>query len=247
MRALLRPLRITIQRTWQWSKWMYTFHGGSNHVTVQKKEADMRCHRPERKGIAEMTEAKPYVNFDPVAQDYDISRGIPPEAQLKISARMRDAAAWQPGDTFLDAGTGTGRFSVPLARLGVPVVGIEISANMLAKMRANLEAACRKEKAELPLRAVRGDLRRLPVLSGAFQAVVVVHILHLIADWKAVLAEIQRVLKPGGVLLMGRQGGQGSPSQGRSLRPAHSTSAWQKNADCWLRRLGRTGKKSASI
>jgi ubiquinone/menaquinone biosynthesis C-methylase UbiE len=156
---------------------------------------------------------QPYVDFDPVAQDYDISRGIPPDAQRRMSERMRDAANWQSGDIFLDAGAGTGRFAVPLARLGVPVVGLEISANMLAQMRANRETACREEKADLPLRAARGDLRRMPVASRAFKAVVIVHILHLIADWKAVLAEVERILTPGGVLLMAKSGGQDSPAR----------------------------------
>jgi ubiquinone/menaquinone biosynthesis C-methylase UbiE len=160
---------------------------------------------------AEAATTKSYVSFDPVAQDYDISRGIPPEAQLRISARMRDVANWQPGEIFLDAGVGTGRFAVPLARLGVPVVGVDISGNMLAQMRVNLEAACREAKTELPLRAARGDLRRMPVASGAFKAAVIVHILHLIADWKAVLDEARRVLKPGGILLLAKQGGEGSP------------------------------------
>ncbi len=156
---------------------------------------------------------KPYVSFDSVAQDYDVSRGIPAEAQLKVSARMRDAANWQPGEVFLDAGAGTGRFAVPLARLGVPVVGLDISASMLARLQANREAAQLEAKTVLPLLAARADLRRIPVASSAFKAVVIVHILHLIADWKVVLDEVKRVLKPGGVLLMGRQTGEGSPTR----------------------------------
>jgi len=102
---------------------------------------------------------------------------------------------------------------VPLACLGVPVVALDISANMLARMRINREGACRELKTELPLGAARGDLRRMPVASSAFKAVVVVHILHLIADWRVVLGEVPRVLKPGGVLLMAKQGGEGSPTR----------------------------------
>ncbi len=157
--------------------------------------------------------ALPYLSFDAVARDYDISRGLPQEAQIRIGVRMRDVANWRHGEVFLDAGVGTGRFGVPLARLGVPVVGVDISANMLARMQVNREKASREEQRELPLRAARGDLRRMPVVSHAFQAALIVHILHLIADWKGVLGEIRRVLKPGGVLLMAGQGGQGSPAR----------------------------------
>jgi ubiquinone/menaquinone biosynthesis C-methylase UbiE len=152
-----------------------------------------------------------YVNFDTYARVYDATRGLPPEIQLSIAARMRDAARWQSGDIFLDAGIGTGRFAVPLGQLGVPVIGLDISANMLAQMLANLELAQSETEAELPVRAIRADLRRFPVAGGAFKAVVIVHILHLIADWKLVLAEAQRSLTPDGVLLLGKQGGNSSP------------------------------------
>jgi len=160
---------------------------------------------------AEAANRNPYVSFDPFAGDYDRSRGLPLQAQDSIAARMRAAANWQSGEIFLDAGVGTGRFAVPLGRLGVPVVGLDISPNMLTHLRANLEAARLEAETELPVRAAQGDLRHMPVASGAFKAVVIVHILHLIADWKLVLDEVKRVLKPGGTLLLGKQGGDGSP------------------------------------
>jgi len=42
----------------------------------------------------EAATAKSYVSFDTIARDYDVSRGLPPEARFKIAARMRDVANW---------------------------------------------------------------------------------------------------------------------------------------------------------
>src|SRR3972149_3327510 len=41
----------------------------------------------------------------------------------------------------------------------------------------------------------------LPFASGAFRAALTVHVLHLVSSWQAALAEIRRVLAPGGVFI----------------------------------------------
>lgn len=151
-----------------------------------------------------------YVSFDPVAQDYDASRSAPPEIQKRMAEVVLAAAALKPGQILLDAGVGTGRFALPLAELGAPVVGIDISANMLAQLsRKASDSEHGRER--LLLRVGRGDLRHMPVRTGAVGAVLIVHILHLIADWKAVLADVRRVLAPGGVLLIAGSGGMHTP------------------------------------
>jgi SAM-dependent methyltransferase len=80
----------------------------------------------------------------------------------------------------LELGTGTGRISVPLARGGVAVVGIDRSAPML----------------------VRGDIRSLPFRSGRFHMVLAAYgVLQSILrerDLTATLDSVSRVLAPGG-------------------------------------------------
>jgi ubiquinone/menaquinone biosynthesis C-methylase UbiE len=153
-----------------------------------------------------------FLSFDSVAHEYDWSRYLPPEMQAQAARLLRESAGLAPGAVLLDAGVGTGRFALPLAQIGVPVVGADISDGMLAQLQAK-RAALEAQGSPLPLRVVRADLRRLPFASGVFDAALVVHILHLIADWQAVLGEIERVLAPGGMLLLAQESGRGVPTR----------------------------------
>ncbi|HEY0605907.1 MAG TPA: class I SAM-dependent methyltransferase [Herpetosiphonaceae bacterium] len=51
---------------------------------------------------------------------------------------------------------------------------------------------------------VQGDAARLPFADGTFDAIVAVHIFHLISGWQQAMDEVARVLRPGGLLLHGR-------------------------------------------
>lgn len=75
----------------------------------------------------------------------------------------RDVAFWRDfslriGGRVLELGCGTGRICVPLARAGVPIVGIDRSAEMLAFARRRL----RRSRLKGNLSLVRGDIRHLP-------------------------------------------------------------------------------------
>src|SRR5687768_15344762 len=74
-------------------------------------------------------------------------------------AFWRRIAAAQEG-AVLELGCGTGRITVPVARTGATIVGIDLSAEMLARGRQRLRRA-RLTNAAL----VRGDIRRLPFRS----------------------------------------------------------------------------------
>ncbi|HZT41135.1 MAG TPA: methyltransferase domain-containing protein [Chthonomonadaceae bacterium] len=152
-----------------------------------------------------MTTEQGYLSFDPVASDYDWTRYMPLEIQEQAARLLQEVAGVAEDRALLDAGTGTGRFSLPLAQLGVPVIGLDISGNMLSQLRQKVRGEATGKA--LPLRVARADLRHLPVKAGAIEAVLIVHILHLIADWKRVLAEVRRVLAPGGTLLLAQEAG----------------------------------------
>ena len=69
---------------------------------------------------------------------------------------LLDAARPRQQALILDVGCGTGRHALPLLERGFRVVGVDLSAVLLAAANKSLQAAGR----ELPL--VRADLRRLP-------------------------------------------------------------------------------------
>lgn len=136
--------------------------------------------------------------FDRAAGYYDDTRGLPAAVSEQIADRMEAAAG--PRARFLELGVGTGRIALPLQRRGRTVFGIDLSLPMLERYRAKAAA----EGLPRPL-LVRGDAARLPVRDASVEAVVEVHVLHLIPAWRQVLAEARRVLAPGGVLLLGKR------------------------------------------
>lgn len=102
----------------------------------------------------------------------------------------------------LELGCGTGRISLPLAKAGVDLVGIDRSAEMLARLRARATRASDGAQAHGRLWPVRGDIRSLPFGSGAFSMVLapygILQSLLRDRDLAATLDAVARVLGPGG-------------------------------------------------
>lgn len=99
--------------------------------------------------------------------------------------------------SLLDIGTGTGHVLRTLApRIGYGL-GIDLSFDMLAVARANLEAAgvgnCQVR---------HGDMYQLPVADGAFACAVLHQVLHFAETPAAAIREATRTLAPGGRLLV---------------------------------------------
>ena len=94
----------------------------------------------------------------------------------------------------LELGCGTGRVSIPLARAGVDLVGIDRSAAMLDRLRTR--------RRSLSLGVVRGDIRHLPFEDAAFSTVIapygILQSLLRDRDLKATLGAVARVLERGG-------------------------------------------------
>lgn len=97
---------------------------------------------------------------------------------------------------ILDAGCGPGFFSILLAKAGHRVTGVDGSAGMLAHARKNAEAqGVSPEFLEM-------DCQRLSFADNTFDLVLSRNVTHIFSDHRQVYAEWQRVLKPGGVLLI---------------------------------------------
>ena len=98
---------------------------------------------------------------------------------------------------ILDVATGTAGVAIPLAkRTGASVTGIDISEAMLARGRERVRSAGLDER--ISLKAGRAE--ELPFPSESFDAVSFTYLLRYVQDPAATLAELARVLRPGGTL-----------------------------------------------
>lgn len=142
------------------------------------------------------------INFDQAADYYDRTRGFPPDQEAPIAAFIAEQAGLKRTDRLLEIGIGTGRIALPLASYVGEIVGVDISRAMMERLRA--------KQTDQRVLLVEGDAEKLPLASSLFDAVIVVHVFHLVSDLTAVLDELARALKPGGRLIRCWGGGTGS-------------------------------------
>ncbi|WP_051326340.1 class I SAM-dependent methyltransferase [Glycomyces tenuis] len=147
----------------------------------QANEANTPSKEPRR--VAAM--------FDRVAPGYDRTNTVMVAGQDKRWRRAtREALSLQPGERCLDLGAGTGVSTAELARSGADVIGLDISIGML------------KAHADRQVPLVAGDALRLPFADDTFNAVTGSFFIRNVVDLDACLAEILRVLQPGGRLVL---------------------------------------------
>jgi len=144
------------------------------------------------------------LSFDRVADRYDATRGYPPEAAAEIAAGLMRVGNLQPGADVLEIGVGTGRIALPLLARGVNVTGIDIAQRMLDQLQAKLAALSATSGARGRLTTQIVDMTALPFADATFDAVIAVHVLHLVPEWRVALDEALRVLRPGAALLLGQ-------------------------------------------
>jgi phosphatidylethanolamine/phosphatidyl-N-methylethanolamine N-methyltransferase len=97
------------------------------------------------------------------------------------------------GGRILEVGVGTG-LALPLYAPDTRVTGIDFSAEMLAKAQAKVDSGRLTQIEELR----RMDARTLDFPDASFDQVAAMHILSVVPEPERVMAEIARVLKPGG-------------------------------------------------
>lgn len=104
------------------------------------------------------------------------------------------------GTLFLDAGAGFGRHAYEAARRGARVVALDYAEEETTTTRAMFAAMCEAGEisADRLTGVLRGDATRLPFRDGAFDVIVTSEVLEHIQNDVAALAELSRVLKPGG-------------------------------------------------
>jgi SAM-dependent methyltransferase len=135
------------------------------------------------------------VSFDRAAHIYDETRGFPPGIGEQVAQAAIDWIG--PQARVLEVGVGTGRIAKPLLAHGVNITGADLSPKMMRRLLETLPPGTR------PPPLILADAAQLPFATASFDAVLSVHVFHLIAHWREALAEVRRMLKPSGILLSG--------------------------------------------
>lgn len=147
-----------------------------------------------------------HAEFDLIAPVYDATRRAPSAEELSGVVK-----ALKGSKTVLEAGVGTGRYSVPLKKEGFGMTGIDISIEMM-----------RLARSKGLKRLILADLHRLPFDDGTFDASLIIHVLQLIPEPTLALRELARVASDRVVAVLPEHGWLNRPQNRESFRKRYS-------------------------
>lgn len=125
------------------------------------------------------------------------------------------------GKTLLDVGCGDGVLALELARRGAIVTGLDANPAMISAARRGAESWA------MPLVLVGGRAEELPFEDAIFDRVMAVTVLCFVRDAERAVAEMARVLKPGGWLVIGELGRWSLWAAWRRIRGWMGNATWQ--------------------
>ncbi len=162
--------------------------------------------------------------------DRDVTSEYEIYDRLALLPFLERAGVRGPALTALDLGCGTGAVTLHLAARGIAVQAIDHSPEMIEIARQKAERAGLSELISFRV----GDIRELPFQNEAFDGVTCQRVLHHIPDPSRVLAEVNRVLKPGGFFYLSDTVPDATPAArvlralwGRTLRILGKAEAWE--------------------
>lgn len=179
----------------------------------------------------------PERRLDPAAYDawYEAPRGAwIAAAEWRLLWALLGA---RPGETVLDAGAGTGRFTARLAGAGLVVTALDPDRAALGFARDRGRGAA----------WARGDAAALPFADGAFDHAVAMLSLCFVAEPEAALAELLRVARRGAVLgLLNRRS---LLCRARCGRGGYRGARWDAPADArrWAARAGARARVRTAV
>lgn len=132
------------------------------------------------------------IAFDRAAEYYDETRRLSDEGMaLNTDLLVRELGDLAP---VLEVGIGTGQVALPLHEAGIPLVGLDLARPMMDRLVV-------KAGGRAPFPLVQADATAMPFADDAIGAAYLRWVLHLIPAWEAAVAEVVRVVRPGGVFL----------------------------------------------
>ena len=121
----------------------------------------------------------------------------------------------KPGMKVLDVACGTGNQSIPAARTGAQVTGLDIAPNLLEQARQRAQAE------NLKVEFVEGDAEKLPYPAGQFDVVLSMFGAMFAPRPDVVASELKRVCRPGGLIAMGNWTPEGFVGQMFQITARH--------------------------
>lgn len=142
---------------------------------------------------AEMSQLKTRLKTTWESGDYGVFAKYLEQGALEFFDRLDIA----PGSQLLDIACGAGQLTIPAARKGIRVTGLDLAANLVQQAKSRASA----EKLEIDIR--QGDAEELPFADGSFDVVMSLIGSMLAPRPDLVVAEMVRVCRPGGKVVMG--------------------------------------------
>ncbi len=164
--------------------------------------------------------------FDEVSSYWDAVYGGADSDGVIYRRRLSTAAAWArelglpPGAAALDVGCGAGLMSVELARIGLTVTATDSSPAMVLGARGLMAESGLADRVDVR----EADVHRLPFADAEFSLIVALGVLPWLHDPATAVAELARVLAPGGSIILtadnrGRLNRLVEPRENGLLRP----------------------------
>jgi SAM-dependent methyltransferase len=137
-----------------------------------------------------MSQINRHADYDQIARTYD--QRYERNAYEGVERALRGFVGTRPGLKILEVGCGTGHWLDVLQGHGIYLTGFDFSAGMLAQAQMQLSG--------IPL--VQGTAERLPWPAESFDRVFCINAFHHFADKATFLAEVRRILRPSGMILI---------------------------------------------
>jgi len=135
--------------------------------------------------------------FDAAAPCFEHHRAVPDNVAVAVRAAVLAAIEGRMPPSILDLGAGSGRFGWPFVAAGDDYFALDLSSGMLRAFAA-------RQTGNHKARLVQADGHQLPFAHAAFDAVLLIAVFGDLSGWRVLVDEARRVLRPQGVIVIGR-------------------------------------------